>query len=243
MKRIIFAFLCILTGCVGGTNYEDMAIVTPKSPDLYAVATIQKITNNDAPVHIYIEGDGHAFNGRGRATHNPTPRSTFVRDMAMADTSPNVVYIARPCQFIIDDKCTQVDWTTGRFSTQMVDSVANAIKSIAGKRPVILVGYSGGAMISGLIIQNHRDINVIQWITIAGVLNHSDWTDYFNDTPLTHSLNLNTLPHIAQVHYVAENDKIVPMTLSKKWIGKNKMIVVPGATHNSISIENLEFSD
>ena len=240
MWRMILISL-LVAGCVCFGARDDMTVVKPANTALYSVATIQKITNATAPVHIYIEGDGHAFNNRGIATNNPTPRSTFVRDIATADISPNVVYIARPCQFVTDDKCTQTDWTTGRFSKQMVDSVANAIKSIAGKRPVILVGYSGGAMISGLIIQNHRDINVIQWITIAGVLNHSDWTGYFNDTPLIHSLDLNTLPHISQVHYVAENDKIVPMTLSKKWIGENKMIVIPGATHNSISIKNLEF--
>lgn len=243
MKQISFAFLCFLLGCVGHTRLENMTIINPKSPNLYSVATIQKITDKNAPVHIYIEGDGHAFNSRGRATHNPTPRSFLVRGMAENDTSPNVAYIARPCQFVIDDKCTKVDWTTGRFSKQMVDSVANAIKSIAGKRPVILVGYSGGAMISGLIIQNHRDINVIQWITIAGVLNHSDWTDYFNDTPLTHSLNMNTLPHISQLHYVAEKDEVVPIKLSKEWIGEHKMIIIPGATHNSISVKKIEFKD
>ena len=241
MWRLIFVFMFILAGCAGGRMDDDMMIITPKSPDLYAVATIQKITNKTAPVHVYIEGDGHAFNGRGRATHNPTPRSRLVRDMALADTSPNVAYVARPCQFFIDDKCGSVDWTTGRFSRAMVDSVANAVKTIAGKRPVILVGYSGGAMISGLIIQNHKDINAIQWITIAGVLNHDDWTRYFDDTPLRQSLNLNTLPHIPQVHYVAEHDKIVPNELSKKWIGENKMIVVPNTKHNNISIDNFEF--
>ena len=233
----------MLMGCVGGNTYDDMTIITPENPELYSIATIQKITNPTAPVHIYIEGDGHAFNAHGRPTGNPTPHSYLVRDMAMNDTAPNVAYVARPCQFFLDEKCTRIDWTTGRFSRLMVDSVANAVKTIAGKRPVILVGYSGGAMISGLIIQNHKDINAIQWITIAGVINHNDWTKFFGDAPLSHSLNMDTLPHISQVHYVAENDKTVPIELSKKWVGTNKIIVVPNAKHDTIMIDKLEFKD
>ena len=238
MWRIVFAFL--LSGCVGAID-DSMTIVAPTRPDLYSVATIQKITDKNAPVHIYIEGDGHAFNARGRATHNPTPRSRFMRRMAENDNSPNVAYIARPCQFVTDDKCTTTDWTNGRFSKAMVDSIASAIKTIAKNRPVILVGYSGGAMISGLVIQNHPDIDVKQWITIAGVLNHSDWTQYFGDAPLTHSLNMNTLPRISQTHYIAERDKTVPNELSKRWIGKNKMVVIPNATHDTIPVMNLDF--
>ena len=241
MWRAIFTFLVILCGCVGGNIRENMDIINPTRSDLYSVATIQKITNKNTPVHIYIEGDGHAFNSYGRATHDPSPRSNFMRDMANADTAPNVVYVARPCQFVMDNKCKKTDWTDGRFSETMVDSVAAAIKQIVGKRPVILVGYSGGAMISGLIIQKRPDIDVIQWITIAGVLNHSDWTEYFGDTPLKRSLDMNTLPHISQIHYVAENDKTVPNALSKKWIKENTLITIPDAQHDTIPIIKIDF--
>ena len=243
MKRVFSAFIVLLAGCTGGTNYENMTILTPNDPELYTVATIQNITDASAPVHIYIEGDGRAFNGHGQPTHNPTPRSYFTRDMMAADKSPNVAYIARPCQFFMDDKCQTTDWTDGRFSKAMVDSMAAAVKTIAGSRPVILIGYSGGAMISGLIIQTHTNIDVKQWITIAGVLNHKDWTDYFNDAPLSHSLNMNTLPQIPQVHYIADNDKTVPNSLSRKWITNAKMVTISNAAHNSIPIIKLEFKD
>ncbi|MBO4625782.1 MAG: hypothetical protein J5679_00700 [Alphaproteobacteria bacterium] len=243
MQKVFLAFIIALAGCAGGIKYDDMTILTPTEPDLYAVATIQKTSSSSAPVHIYIEGDGRAFNNRGRATYNPTPHSYFMRDMAAADTSPNVAYVARPCQFVMDDKCSASDWTDGRFSKQMVDSMAYAIKTIAQNRPVVLIGYSGGAMISGLIIQNHHDIDVKQWITIAGVLNHADWTDFFGDAPLKRSLNLNTLPHISQIHYVAENDKIVPPQLSYKWTAGNNVITIPDAGHSSIPVIKLEFKD
>ena len=243
MWRVGLVSLLLLAGCAGIGAHDDMTIVSPTRADLYSVATIQKITDKTAPVHIYIEGDGHSFNNYGRATDDPTPRSHFVRDLAAADNAPNVAYIARPCQFVMDEKCKTRDWTTGRFSKSMVDSVAFAIKTIAGTRPVILIGYSGGAMISGLVIQNHAEIDVKKWITVAGVLNHADWTQYFNDTPLSHSLNLYTLPRIAQVHYVAENDEVVPNILSQKWISDQKMIVISGAKHNTIPVKALDFTN
>ena len=242
MWRVLTVSL-LLVGCAGLGTRDDMYVVTPANSSLYSVATIQKITNATDPVHIYIEGDGHSFNANGRATSDPTPRTKFMRNMAAADDSPNVAYIARPCQFVKDKKCTITDWTSGRFSQAMIDSVASAIKTIAGNRPVILVGYSGGAMISGLIIQNHKEIDVKKWITIAGVLNHDDWTQYFGDMPLTYSLNLNTLPRISQLHYVAERDKTVPYQLSKRWIGDNKIIIIPSADHNSIPIMKLDFTN
>ena len=225
---------------IGAT--DDMIVVTPTEPTLYSIATIQKITDHASPVHIYIEGDGHAYDSRGHATRNPTPYSRFMRRMAIADNSPNVAYIARPCQFVMDEKCTVSDWTTGRFSSSMVNSVVNAIKTIAGSRPVILIGYSGGAMISGLIIQKHPEIDVKKWITIAGVLNHTDWTQYFNDTPLTHSLNLNTLPQLSQEHYIVENDATVPNILSKQWIKENDIKIIKNAKHDTIPVIKLDFT-
>ena len=239
-RVVLFSCLLFLAACAG-IGITGMETITPIRPDLYSVATIQHITDAAAPVHIYIEGDGRSFDTSGRATRDPTPRSRFMRNMAMADDFPNVAYIARPCQFVMDPKCNLSDWTDGRFSKQMVDSVAYAIKTIAGTRPVILIGFSGGAMISGLVIQNHTEIDVKQWITIAGVLNHADWTKYFGDTPLARSLNMNTLPHVSQVHYVAENDKTVPYSLSKKWVGKNKLVTIPDADHNTIPITELDF--
>ena len=110
--------------------------------------------------------------------------------------------------------------------------MATAVTQVAAARPVVLIGYSGGALASGLIIQKYPRINVEKWITIAGVLNHADWTEYFGDSPLKSSINMNTLPRIQQTHYVAENDQTVPNSLSFKWTGGANTVVVPGATHD-----------
>ncbi len=206
-------------------------VYVPVAATHYDIATWQKISSPTAPIHIYIEGDGFSFDGYGRPTSNPTPRSHMLRDMASRDSNLNVVYMARPCQFMMSDNCNVTDWTSGRFSARTIDATATAIRHIAQGRPVILIGYSGGAMMSGLVIEKYPDINVQKWITIAGVLNHRDWTEYFGDSPLTESQNMNTLPQVLQCHYVAESDIIVPRHLSEKWTDNN-FIIVPNSAHN-----------
>lgn len=235
--------LLLLFGCSSMSNWRmpDDFIYDTINSNGYEIVTMQKITDDTSPVHIYIEGDGHAFNGRGMPTNDPTPHDTFLRDMATSDIGANVVYMARPCQYIMSPTCTQSDWTDGRFSERIVESMAMAIKHIAASRPIVLIGYSGGAMLSGLIIQNYPELDIEQWITIAGVLNHSDWTEYFGDSPLTRSMTLNALPHVHQLHYAAEHDNVVPVSLTQKWADGQKLIIVPNATHNDFGNLKINF--
>lgn len=243
MSRLALLFVFLLSGCVADWHAPDSFIYQPIKTELFEIASWQKITDNNAPIHIYIEGDGRAFNAHGVPTDNPTPHDTFMRDLAASDSSANVVYIARPCQFIMSPSCTQSDWTDGRFSTRIIDSMAAAISDVAGKRPIILIGYSGGAMISGLIIQQNPDMDVRQWITIAGVLNHSEWTNYFGDSPLTKSVDLDELPNIAQTHYVGQYDKTVPIALTRRVAHNDDIVIVPNATHSDFGELRLNFLD
>lgn len=241
MQRMLFALLLLLSGCATVWHVPtDVTYETITVGD-YQIASYQRMTDPMAPIRIYIEGDGNSFNARGQPTDNPTPIGTFVRDMMAYDPSSNVVYLGRPCQYIMSPACSQTDWTDGRFSARMVDTMAGAIKQISGTRPVILIGYSGGAMISGLVINRHPDINVTRWITIAGVLNHTDWTRHFGDKPLKRSLDMKTLPRVSQTHYVAPDDTVVPNELSKKWVGQKNLIYVPDAEHSYFPVENLSF--
>jgi len=240
MKKIILAFLlCACT--IGWHPRKDFAFISV-STDKFNIVTYQRNTDTHAPVHIYIEGDGHAFNAYGIPTDDPTPRSVLVRDLAMRDTAKNVIYMSRPCQFTMSPACTKTYWTDGRFSPAVINSMSQAIQKVAAGRPIILVGYSGGAMISGLIIKQNPALPVKKWITIAGVLNHSDWTEYFGDTALRKSLNLPHLPKVPALHYVGENDETVPIELSQKWIDDdNKIIIVPHAGHNDFGDLNIDF--
>lgn len=239
MLRIIFAFL--LTGCMVAAPKMELGGLQSVKGD-YTIAYWARDTDDAQPIHIYIEGDGHAFDAYSKPTANPTPHGTLVRSMAMNDDAPNVAYIARPCQFIMSPACTPTDWTTGRFSEKIVSEMADAVRWIARNRPIVLIGYSGGAMLSGLIVENNPDLDVVQWITIAGILNHYDWTAYLGDTPLSDSMNMNILPRVPTHHYVAESDSVVPMALSVQWVGTENIITVPGATHDKFPGLKIDFN-
>ncbi len=240
-RGILLGFL-LLCGCVSTWRAPDEFTFVPVNAGEFEIATFQKITDPTTPIHIYIEGDGHAFNGRGMPTSDPTPHGTFMRDMAISDTAPNVVYIARPCQFIMSPTCHRTDWTTGRFSGRIVDAIGRVVADVAATRPIILIGYSGGAMVSGLVITRRPDLDVRKWITIAGVLNHADWTEYFGDAPLTESLNMTELPPVPQLHYVGAMDDTVPPELTYRMADYADIVVVPNATHGDFGELVLDFA-
>ena len=205
---------------------------------VFTLASWQKITDKNAPYKIYIEGDGHAFNSRGRPTRNPTPQGTLARELAFGDMSPNVVYLARPCQYIKNDICAQRHWTNARFAPEVINSEYEAVKQIAGNNEVVLIGFSGGAQVAGLIAVLKPDVRVKKLITIAGNLDHLAWTEYHRLPPLNESLNLENyraqFANIPQIHYAGSNDKIMPPELIKNFvIDEDKVVTVQGATHNS----------
>ncbi|MBP5485727.1 MAG: hypothetical protein J6Y07_03415 [Alphaproteobacteria bacterium] len=240
MRIVFLAFF--LGACAVAWRSADVFTFVPVSAGGFDIATYQKITDTHAPVHIYIEGDGHAFDAYGTPTDDPTPRGTMLRDLAMRDTAANVIYMARPCQFIMSGNCTKKYWTDGRFAPVVVDAMGAAVTQVADGRQIVLVGYSGGAMVSGLVIKRNPGLPVKKWITIAGVLNHAGWTEYFGDAPLRTSLDLRNLPNVHALHYVGADDEVVPNALSQKWIGDSgKIVVIPNAGHEGFKDLDIDF--
>ncbi len=236
MIKVLITLL-FLAGCSTITAPADFVHKEIETRD-FTIATWQKVTNPAAPYKIYIEGDGHAFNSHGRATQDPTPRGTLVRELAFGDNSPNVIYLARPCQYVKSPICSKRHWATARFAPEIINAEYEAIKQIAGDEPVILVGFSGGAQVAGLIVTAKTGGNVKKIITISGNLDHFSWTQYHNLPPLNESMNLesyrNEFAKIPQIHYVGNDDKIMQPVLVQKFIGNNDLIVeVKGATHNT----------
>ena len=228
--------LCLLLGACAGANWTPPADFqyVPVQTQVFEIATWQKINNpKNKTVHIYIEGDGHSFDAYGTPTTDPTPRGTFMRDLATADTFDNVVYVARPCQYIMNEFCEKSDWTDGRFSKEVIDAESYVINQIANKKRVVLVGYSGGGFVSGAVIKQNPNLRVTKWITIAGVLDHKAWTEYFGDEPLTKSIELGELPNVSQKHFVGERDSVVPYELAKTWAETENIILVPRARHDN----------
>ncbi len=237
-KRIL-QIISVLTlmGCVGITPPRSFVYKEIKTKN-FDIVSWQKITNPNAVYKIYIEGDGYAFNAYGRPTQDPTPRSTFVRQLAFSDNQANVIYLARPCQYINTKICSQRHWTTARFAPEVINAEYEAIRQIAGTHPVILIGFSGGAQIAGLVSSAKQGLNVKKIITIAGNLDHLDWTTYHNLPPLSESLNLadyrDNFMQISQKHYVGEDDKVILPQMVQKFVRHQAEIkTIKGATHNT----------
>ena len=131
MRKAIVLIL-LLTGCAAVKVPPEFVYREIQTRD-FTLATWQKITDPDGVYKIYIEGDGHAFNARGRATNDPTPRGTLVRELAFGDPSPNVVYLSRPCQYVKSEICSKRHWTTARFAPEII----NAEYDACGRLPAI----------------------------------------------------------------------------------------------------------
>lgn len=233
----IFIYLLLLNGCSSITVPNNFVYKEIKT-DTFTLASWQKITQTNGVYKIYIEGDGYAFDRYGRPTQNPTPKGTFVRKLAFGDKNDNVIYLARPCQYVTSPICSQRHWTTARFAPEVINATFEAIRQIAGNSPIVLVGFSGGAQVGGLVTSAKQGLNVKKIITIAGNLDHEAWVKYHDLLPLNESLNLadyyDNFMEIPQIHYVGKNDKVIPPHLVQNFI-KNKasVIVVAGANHNN----------
>lgn len=239
MKKILLTlFILCLSGCSAKNVLTDYRFQTQTVPP-FVVASWFKINMVGEPIRVYIEGDGNAFDGRGFPTDNPTPKSTFLREIAANDPNPNVVYLGRPCQYLQAGACQESVWTDGRFSEEVIGSMEKATLNLMKKAKApstILIGYSGGAQVAGHIaVRNPNKISHI--ITIAGVLDHQAWSDYHGDEPLLKSLNLtdykDTFNKIPQHHFVGERDDVVPPELTQEFVAdETNITIVPKASHN-----------
>lgn len=234
MQKVVLIIVLVLCGCHSVIVPEDFAYEEIKT-NHFILASWQKITDASAPVKFYIEGDGAAFNAYGKPTKNPTPKGKMIRELAFGDMGPNVVYLARPCQYVKDDMCEQKYWTTARFAPEVIDSSYEAIKKIAGDRSVVLVGFSGGAQVAGLVSVLNKDLKVKKLITIAGNLNHEEWTSYHHVPALSNSLSLadyrNKYLRFSQVHYAGKEDNIMPKNLIADFTNGHNLIIVEEASH------------
>ena len=96
-KGIVVAVAFLLSACIHtvpeAENFEPKQIET--SHFSIAVWT-KKDMQKGKPLRIYFEGDG-----------NPNPTHMIAFDFARRDTTSNVIYIARPCQWVDDKICKQ----------------------------------------------------------------------------------------------------------------------------------------
>jgi len=191
----------------------------------------QKITQVGAPIHIYIEGDGLAWLARSTPSPNPTPKNPIGLKLAGRDTGPNVIYLARPCQYTPFDTpgneaCSDsAYWRSKRFSQEVVDAYMTALDEIArlhGSTEFYVTGYSGGANIVGLLAARRTDITQLR--TVAGNLDNDYFTTFHNVSAMPGSLNMANdaarLAQIPQIHFIGSEDETIPVAIYNSYAAK-----------------------
>jgi pimeloyl-ACP methyl ester carboxylesterase len=188
------------------------------------------IDSRTETLHVYIEGDGHAWKRRGQISDDPTPKNPVALRLAARDPSPAVIYIARPCQYQAEENlsdCNSRYWTSHRYSEDVVAAIDWVITQTVTKtkaKQVGLLGYSGGGTIAVLIAARRDDIDWL--VTVVGNLDHTLWTDIHNVTPLTGSFNAadfaDQLGLLPQMHFVGGKDKVVTVDILNSFIGRMK---------------------
>lgn len=251
MKKIFLLYL-LLCGCASHGMREIPGPVAEiagmkrveVSVDGFALTTFQRMTGPDAPVRIYIEGDGFAWIMRAQPSADPTPRHAIALSLAIADRSSNVVYLARPCQYSLaqSPRCEAAYWTDKRFSEEIIQAMNHAVDVImlaAPRQKIDLVGYSGGGAVAVLLAARRNDVASLR--TVAGNLDHAMVNRHHHVSPMPDSLDpadvAYRLASVPQLHFYGDKDDVIPGFVAQsfaKRVGDNgclDVVAVKGATH------------
>lgn len=197
-------------------------------------------------LRVYIEGDGFAWKSRTQPSADPTPLNPTGLALAAADVSENVLYLARPCQFIgppLPASCNVSWWTSDRFSPAVIDAMDDALSQFVTRysdAQLELVGYSGGGNIAALLAARRTDVRSLR--TVAGNLDVAYVNALHHVTAMPDAVSaidkasaLRTLP---QIHFSGDADKTVPPTVARRFqraVGGNcaQVDVISGMAHGS----------
>ena len=163
------------------------------------------------PLHVYIEGDGLAWISFTRVSTNPTPLNPMGLRLALEDPAESRLYLARPCQYLMDDRCSKKAWTSHRFSPDVMaayDKILDKIKAEFCPSSFVLFGYSGGGTVAALLAAQRNDVSLL--VTVAGNLDVDAWVKKHGLTPLNGSLNpadfMDSLSRVPQYHFLGGRD-------------------------------------
>ena len=250
---IIFTIVLLSSGCVSklspkvrqytaDTVAQSGNLVQQKiATDDFLLTTYQRFdsTADNKQMVVYIEGDGMAWISRDQLSSNPTPVQPIALKLASIDTNANVLYVARPCQYLWPQKmnrCSSRYWSDKRGSEEVISSINQAISIVKQKQNISsirLIGYSGGGGIAALIADRRADVN--EFVSVSGNLNYKLFTQTHDLSPMNRSIDpitvANQIGSIPQIHYVGADDKIIPKQIALSFSDKVKVI-------NNVSHDN-----
>lgn len=206
---------------------------------------------------VYIEGDGRAWLDRFQISPDPTPRG---KPMALSlaaqhaaarrsNSTTAILYLARPCQYIMSPYCHAEHWTNARFSHEVSAALNDAISQFKTEQnleqvPVTMIGYSGGGALAVLLAAQRADVT--QLVTVAAVLDHKKWTSRHNVSPLKGSLNptdfIQDLVAIDQTHICGEEDSRVPCDQAEHFAARLQKSI-DGKTPVNVEVTRVDNAD
>lgn len=193
--------------------------------DGFVLQSYKRMERPDTPIRVYIEGDGHAWSTRWEPAADPTPHYAVGLRLALLDPLPNVVYLARPCQYTREKSpaCNEAYWTDKRYSADVVAAMNQALDQLLKGMPaprLELVGYSGGAAIAVMLAARRHD--VISLRTVAGNLDSEAVNQYHHVSAMPLSQNpiayTSALAHLPQRHFIGGRDRVIPPSISAAFI-------------------------
>lgn len=228
MKKYLFPLLLassVLGACSAVAEFNEVTAERLARP---AFMVERKISNGAidlqawermhtryAPANVYIEGDGGSPLLEGV---DPTPENPVALHLASRDHAENLVYLARPCQYMeVQDEavCPKKYWTTRRFSPEVFAAYNAALDDIKARYNITgfnLVGYDGGANIAAVLTTQRNDILSLR--TVAGNLTPSLVYDPVKNPMDPDSLKISdlapSLANVPQHHFIGAGDTVTP---------------------------------
>lgn len=188
----------------------------------FSLTAYERMHERYESANIYIEGEGLYFPREQRLSDDdPTPLNPVALHLASRDKAENVVYLARPCQYIGGGfnqgaRC-DASHTIGdkRFSPSVIASYNAALDEIKRRYDIEgyhLVGFSGGGGLAAILAAERDDILSLR--TVAGNLDHRVFSNHHERPPLTGSQNprdaASSLTDLPQYHFIGGQDEVVP---------------------------------
>jgi hypothetical protein len=95
-----------------------------------------RIWHRDASIdsgflHIYLHGDGMPWLAPGKIALDPTGHHVLEASLWSSDPA-EAYFVGRPCYFRVPEAvCSPKDWTSGRYSSDVVESLATLLLQIS----------------------------------------------------------------------------------------------------------------
>lgn len=214
---------------VSGQDFRHVTYFKPGHP---------AAENSD--LHVYLDGDGSPWVDGQTVAFDPTSKNALILRLIALDPAPSLL-LGRPCYLGLarDRGCGPYLWTQGRYSPQVVASLAAALADqvrLRAPRELILIGFSGGGTLAMLVAARTPEVRGV--VTLGANLDLDRWAESHGYSPLLGSLNPASLPPleptVRQMHVVGALDQCVdPRIVAAVAAGQPnaELVVLDGCDH------------